>query len=64
MTPEETVRAECAAWGPRDLDEITSYFAPDAIWSIGLERSTPLRKPAARGSGTSVRTNGSRLRYL
>jgi len=31
MTPEETVRAECAAWGPRDLDEITSYFVPDAI---------------------------------
>ena len=32
MTPEEVVRAELAAWHRLDLDEILSYFAPDAVW--------------------------------
>ena len=32
MTPEEVVRAELAAWDRLDVDEIMSFFTPDAIW--------------------------------
>jgi len=32
MTPEEVVRAEFAAWGRLDIDEIMSHFAPDGAW--------------------------------
>lgn len=41
MSPEEVVRAELAAWGRRDLDEIMSHFSADAIWDnvpIGVAR--------------------------
>lgn len=32
MSPEDVVRAELRAWCSRDADEITSYFATEAIW--------------------------------
>ena len=32
MTPEEVVRAELAAWGRLDIEEIMSYFTSDAVW--------------------------------
>ncbi|MBX9640545.1 MAG: nuclear transport factor 2 family protein [Mycobacteriaceae bacterium] len=34
MSPEEIVRAELAAWNRRDIDEIMSYFSPDAVWTF------------------------------
>ena len=41
MSPEDVVRAELAAWGHRDLDEIMSYFSTDAVWEnvpLGVAR--------------------------
>jgi limonene-1,2-epoxide hydrolase len=35
MSPEEIVRAEMAAWGRLDVDEVMSHFAEDAVWDIG-----------------------------
>jgi limonene-1,2-epoxide hydrolase len=35
MTAEEIVRAEIAAWGSNDVDEIVSHFAEDATFDIG-----------------------------
>jgi limonene-1,2-epoxide hydrolase len=35
MTAEEIVRAEIAAWGRNDVDEIMSHFAEDAAFDIG-----------------------------
>ena len=35
MTAEEIVRAEIAAWGRNDIDEIMSHFADDATFDIG-----------------------------
>ena len=32
MSPEEIVRAELGAWNRRDVDEIMSHFAADAVW--------------------------------
>jgi limonene-1,2-epoxide hydrolase len=32
VSPEEVVRAELDAWSRLDVDEIVSYFAPDAVW--------------------------------
>jgi len=32
MSPEGVVRAELAAWGRRNIDEIMSHYAPDAVW--------------------------------
>jgi limonene-1,2-epoxide hydrolase len=32
MSPEEIVRAELSAWAHLDVEEITSYFAADAVW--------------------------------
>jgi limonene-1,2-epoxide hydrolase len=32
MTPEQLVRDFCAAWARRDVDEILSYFADDAVY--------------------------------
>ena len=32
MSPEDVVRAELAAWSHLDVEEIMSYFAPDAVW--------------------------------
>jgi limonene-1,2-epoxide hydrolase len=34
-SPEEIVRAEMAAWGRLDVDEVMSHFAEDAVWDIG-----------------------------
>jgi limonene-1,2-epoxide hydrolase len=31
-TPAEIVRSFCEAWGRRDVDEILSYFADDAVY--------------------------------
>lgn len=33
MDPEQVVLAELKAWEKRDVDEIVSYFSPDATWS-------------------------------
>lgn len=30
--PEAVVREFCAAWARRDMDELLSYFAPDALY--------------------------------
>lgn len=35
MTAEEIVRAEIAAWGSNDVDEVMSHFAEDATFDIG-----------------------------
>ncbi|QRY45262.1 nuclear transport factor 2 family protein [Mycolicibacterium boenickei] len=35
MTAEEIVRAEIAAWGRNDVDEVMSHFADDATFDIG-----------------------------
>lgn len=35
MTAEEVVRAEIAAWGTNDVDEIMRHFADDATFDIG-----------------------------
>lgn len=35
MTAEEIVRAEIAAWGRNDVDEVMSHFAQDAAFDIG-----------------------------
>ena len=35
MTPEEVVRAEMAAWGRNDVDEVMSYFAENAALHAG-----------------------------
>ncbi|BBX30164.1 limonene-1,2-epoxide hydrolase family protein [Mycolicibacterium alvei] len=35
MTAEEIVRAEIAAWGRNDVDEVMSHFAEDATFDIG-----------------------------
>ncbi len=55
MTPEEVVRAELAAWHRLDLDEILSYFAPDAVWEnvpIGaVSGRDEIRKEAERWLG-------------
>ena len=32
MSPEDVVRAEMAAWGRLDVEEILSHFTPDAVW--------------------------------
>jgi limonene-1,2-epoxide hydrolase len=38
MSPEETVRAFCEAWGRRQVDEILGFFTPDAVYhNIPLE---------------------------
>ena len=36
MSPEEIVRAEMAAWGRNDVDEIMSYFSEDVSLRAGL----------------------------
>ena len=35
MTAEEIVRAEIAAWGSNDIDEVMSHFAEEATFDIG-----------------------------
>lgn len=40
MTAEEIVRAELAAWGNNDVDEVMSHFADDATFDIGPEWPT------------------------
>ena len=35
MSPEEIVRAEMAAWGHNDVDEVMSYFAEDLTLHAG-----------------------------
>ena len=35
MTPEKIIRAEMAAWGRNDADEVVSHFAEDAVYNIG-----------------------------
>jgi limonene-1,2-epoxide hydrolase len=35
MSPEEILRAEMAAWGHLDVDEVMSYFALDAAYDLG-----------------------------
>ncbi|MDH6242586.1 limonene-1,2-epoxide hydrolase [Mycobacterium sp. OTB74] len=35
MSAEEIVRAEVAAWGRNDIDEVMSHFAEDATFDIG-----------------------------
>ena len=35
MTAEQIVRAEIAAWGRNDVDEIISHFAEEATFDIG-----------------------------
>ena len=35
MTAEEIVRAEIAAWGNNDVDEVMNHFADDATFDIG-----------------------------
>jgi limonene-1,2-epoxide hydrolase len=35
MTPDEVVRAELVAWSSLNADEITSFFADDAVWEDG-----------------------------
>ncbi|MDF3339606.1 limonene-1,2-epoxide hydrolase family protein [Mycolicibacterium septicum] len=35
MTAEEIVRAEIAAWGRNDVDEVMSHFAENATFDIG-----------------------------
>lgn len=35
MSVEEIVRAEIAAWGRNDVDEVMSHFAEDAEFDIG-----------------------------
>ncbi|WP_085235459.1 limonene-1,2-epoxide hydrolase family protein [Mycobacterium conspicuum] len=35
MKPEEIVRAEMAAWGRNDVDEVMSHFAEGARFDIG-----------------------------
>jgi len=32
LTAEEVVRGELDAWSRLDVDEIVSFFAPDAVW--------------------------------
>jgi limonene-1,2-epoxide hydrolase len=32
LTPEEVVRGELDAWSRLDVDEIVSFFGPDAVW--------------------------------
>ena len=33
--PEEIVRAEMAAWGRNDVDDVMSHFAEDAVFDTG-----------------------------
>ena len=35
MSAEEIVRAEMAAWGRNDVDEVMSHLAEDAHFDIG-----------------------------
>jgi limonene-1,2-epoxide hydrolase len=35
MTPAEIVRAELVAWSSLDADEISRFFAGDAVWEDG-----------------------------
>jgi limonene-1,2-epoxide hydrolase len=35
MSPEEIVRAEMAAWGRNDVDDVMSYFADDITLHAG-----------------------------
>ncbi len=35
MNPEDVVRAEMAAWGRNDVDEVMSHFAEDAVFDTG-----------------------------
>jgi limonene-1,2-epoxide hydrolase len=35
MSPEEIVRAEMAAWGRNDVDDVMSHFAEDAVFDTG-----------------------------
>jgi limonene-1,2-epoxide hydrolase len=35
VTPDEIVRAELVAWSSLNADEITSFFAADAVWEDG-----------------------------
>jgi limonene-1,2-epoxide hydrolase len=35
MTPEEVVRAELVAWDRLNVDDIVSFFTPDAVWENG-----------------------------
>lgn len=35
MSAEEVIRAELAAWGRNDVDEVMSHFADDAEFDIG-----------------------------
>lgn len=37
MTAEKIVRAEIAAWGTNDVDDVMSHFAEDATFDIGPE---------------------------
>jgi limonene-1,2-epoxide hydrolase len=36
MNAEEVVRAEMDSWSSLDVDQIMSYFAPDATWLPGF----------------------------
>ena len=40
MNAEQVVRAEMEAWSTLDVDQIMSYFAPDATWMPSLEHPT------------------------
>jgi limonene-1,2-epoxide hydrolase len=35
MTPDEVVRGDLVAWSNLNADEITSFFADDAVWEDG-----------------------------
>jgi limonene-1,2-epoxide hydrolase len=61
MSAEEIVRAELAAWGRNDVDEVMSHFADDADFYIGpdyprLSGRDAIRKlmTAFFGRGTCV----------
>ena len=55
MTPEDVVREELRAWERLDIDEIVSYFAPDAVWEnvpVGaVSGHDEIRKEAERWLG-------------
>ena len=62
------MRAEMAAWGRNDVDEVMSHFAEDAVWDIGpsyprLSGSDAIRKTmeAYFSRGTCVDLE---IRYL
>lgn len=59
MRVEETVRAEIAAWGRNDVDEVMSHFAEDATFDIGPSYPTLAGHQAIREMMTAFFAGGT-----